>query len=72
MTISSNATQTATYALSNSTGKYVNLLANNPLKELLMENSALYHGVNTYHNKLVIEPVAADLEIEYTPLDQVW
>ena len=64
--------QTATYALSNSTGKYVNLLANNPLKELLIENSALYHGVNTYNNKLVIEPVAADLEIEYTPLDQVW
>ena len=63
--------QTATYALSNSTMSYANLLANNPLEELLKDNLALRRGVNTYNGKLTIEAVAYDLSMEYTPIDEV-
>lgn len=63
--------QTATYALSNSTMSYANLLANNPLEELLKDNLALRRGVNTYNGKLTIEAVAHDLSMEYTPIDEV-
>lgn len=63
--------QTATYALSNSTASYVNLLANQPLEELLKNNQPLKKGVNTFAGKLTIEAVATDLAMSYTPLDQV-
>ncbi|MFR3687402.1 MAG: alanine dehydrogenase [Enterococcus sp.] len=63
--------QTATYALSNSTMAYANLLANNPLEEILKNNLALRRGVNTYNGKLTIEPVAKDLNMDYTPIDEV-
>ena len=63
--------QTATYALSNSTMTYANLLANNPLEEILKNNLALRRGVNTYNGKLTIEPVANDLSMEYTPIDEL-
>ncbi|MGG5372818.1 alanine dehydrogenase [Enterococcus sp. AZ196] len=61
--------QTATYALSNSTMSYANLLANNPLEDLLKDNLALRRGVNTYNGKLTIEAVAKDLDMTYTPID---
>lgn len=61
--------QTATYALSNSTMAYANLLANNPLEEILKNNLALRRGVNTYNGKLTIEAVANDLCMDYTPID---
>ncbi|MGG5318166.1 alanine dehydrogenase [Enterococcus sp. AZ072] len=63
--------QTATYALSNSTLNYANLLANTPLEELLQNNFALHRGVNTYGGKLTLEAVAKDLSMTYTPLDEV-
>ncbi|MBM7711208.1 alanine dehydrogenase [Enterococcus xiangfangensis] len=63
--------QTATYALSNSTMAYANLLANNPLEQLLKDNLALRRGVNTYNGKLTIEPVAKDLGMEYTSIDEL-
>lgn len=63
--------QTATYALSNSTMAYANLLANNTLEEILKNNLALRQGVNTYNGKLTIEPVAKDLNMEYTSIDEV-
>lgn len=61
--------QTATYALSNSTMAYANLLANNPLEEILKNNLALRRGVNTYNGKLTMEAVANDLCMDYTPID---
>lgn len=63
--------QTATHALSNSTMTYANLLANNPLEEILKTNLALRRGVNTYSGKLTIEAVANDLGMEYTPIDEL-
>lgn len=63
--------QTATYALSNSTSSYIELLANNPLEELLMKNRPLCRGVNTYLGNLVIDSVALDLEMEYKPLSNL-
>lgn len=63
--------QTATYALSNSTMAYANLLANNPLEEILKNNLALRRGVNTYNGKLTIEAVAKDLSMDYTQLDEL-
>lgn len=62
--------QTATYALSNSTMNYANLLANNPLEELLKNNLALRCGVNIYNGKLTIESIAKDLSMEYTPIGE--
>lgn len=63
--------QTATYALSNSTLAYANLLANNPLEELLKNNLALQRGVNTYGGRLTLEAVANDLSMDYTPIMDV-
>ncbi|MBO1304622.1 alanine dehydrogenase [Enterococcus sp. 669A] len=63
--------QTATYALSNSTLAYANLLANHPLEDLLKSNLALHRGVNTYKGKMTLEAVANDLSMDYTPLDDV-
>ncbi|MEO1771934.1 alanine dehydrogenase [Candidatus Enterococcus ferrettii] len=63
--------QTATYALSNSTLNYANLLTNTPLEELLQNNLALHRGVNTYGGRLTLEAVAKDLSMTYTPLDEV-
>ncbi|EOH75439.1 alanine dehydrogenase [Enterococcus malodoratus] len=63
--------QTATYALSNSTMAYANLLANNPLEEILKNDLALRRGVNTYNGKLTIEAVAKDLSMDYTQLDEL-
>lgn len=63
--------QTATYALSNSTMSYANLLANNELNQLLKDNLALRRGVNTYKGKLTLEPVAVDLNMEYTSIDEL-
>ncbi|EOH94298.1 alanine dehydrogenase [Enterococcus pallens] len=63
--------QTATYALSNSTLAYANLLANNPLEELLQNNLALHRGVNTYGGRLTLEAVANDLSMTYTPLSEL-
>ncbi|MGX2946889.1 alanine dehydrogenase [Enterococcus alishanensis] len=62
--------QTATYALSNSTMAYANLLANNDLVSLLNDNLALRRGLNTYDGKLTIEPVANDLDLPYTPVEE--
>lgn len=63
--------QTATHALSNSTMAYANLLANNSLEDLLKNNLALHRGVNTYKGKLTIEAVAKDLNLDYTPIDEL-
>lgn len=63
--------QTATYALSNATLPYANLLANRDLKELLEDNLALKRGVNTYKGKLTIKPVADDLDLAFTPLEEL-
>lgn len=63
--------QTATYALSNSTMEYANLLANNELVNLLENNLALRRGLNTYEGKLTIEAVANDLDLPYTSVDTV-
>ncbi|GAA2903189.1 alanine dehydrogenase [Enterococcus pseudoavium] len=63
--------QTATYALSNSTMAYANLLANNPLEEILKNNLALRRGVNTFNGKLTIDAVAKDLSMDYTPIDEI-
>ncbi len=60
--------QTATYALSNATMEYVNLLANNDLISLLKDNLALRRGLNTYNGKLTIEAVAIDLDLPYFPV----
>lgn len=63
--------QTATYALSNSTMEYANLLANNDLISLLNQNLALRRGLNTYKGQLIIEAVANDLELPYTSVNTI-
>ncbi|MFC4770465.1 alanine dehydrogenase [Enterococcus hermanniensis] len=63
--------QTATYALSNSTMAYANILANNPLEKVLADNLAIRRGVNTFNGKLTLEAVAKDLAMDYTPINDL-
>lgn len=63
--------QTSTYALSNATIHYARLLAKQPLTQVLKENPALARGVNSYRGKLTLEAVATDLELAYTPLEEL-
>lgn len=63
--------QTSTYALSNATLPYVLQLAKQPLAEVLQENSDLHQGVNTYQGHLTLQAVAEDLDLGYTPLDDL-
>ncbi|MDT2756074.1 alanine dehydrogenase [Enterococcus asini] len=63
--------QTSTYALSNATLPYILQLAQAPLTKALQTSPDLYHGVNTYRGKLTLKAVAEDLNLAYTPLDEL-
>lgn len=63
--------QTATYALSNATIHYARLLAAKPLPALLKENKDLYRGTITYDGHLTLGQAAADIGLDFTPLNQL-
>ncbi len=63
--------RTSTYALTNSTLHYATRIANLGLEEALLENPLLKSGVNVYKGEVCYEPVALDLNLKYTPLDQL-
>lgn len=63
--------QTSTIALSNATLPFVKKLASAPVGIILKNDAALRRGVNTYKGKLVQKAVASDLNLPYTPLENL-
>lgn len=61
--------QTATYALSNTTLNYIKNIANHSFETAIKNDSALFHGVNTYQGHLVELGIADDLGFVGTPLE---
>jgi alanine dehydrogenase len=62
---------TSTYALTNVTLPYAEMIASNGWREAARRDVALSHGVNTVDGALTIEPVAAAHGLPYLALDEV-
>jgi alanine dehydrogenase len=63
---------TSTFALTNVTLPYVELIADHGLREAIAENPVLARGVNVIDGKLTYEAVAAAHGLEYSPLDDLF
>jgi alanine dehydrogenase len=63
---------TSTFALTNVTLPYVELIADLGVREAIAQNAALARGVNVIDGKLTYEAVAAAHGIEYSPLDDLF
>ncbi len=63
--------QTSTFALTNTTIGYAEMLANLGADEAIRRDRALALGVNSYKGHLVCKPVADSLDLPYTPLDSM-
>ncbi len=63
--------RTSTMALTNVTLPYAIKLANKGWKQAVKEDDMLVKGLNTVDGKLVYEPVAKSLELDYTPIEDV-
>ena len=63
---------TSTFALTNVTLPYVELIADRGLREAIAENPVLARGVNVTDGKLTYEAVAAAHGLEYSPLDDLF
>ena len=61
--------RSSTFALTNATFPYVLKLAEIGYKEALKTDTALRKGLNVYQCKLVYEPVAKSLGLQYTSLE---
>lgn len=61
--------RTSTFALTNVTLPYVLKLADMGYQEAMQTDVPLRKGLNVFKGKLVYEPVAASLGLEYTPLE---
>ncbi|MGZ3654313.1 MAG: alanine dehydrogenase [Bdellovibrionota bacterium] len=57
--------QTSTYALTNRTLKYAQLLADNGFEKAIGMDKALYKGVNVLNGKVAYKQVADDLHLPY-------
>jgi alanine dehydrogenase len=65
----SAVSRTSTFALTNVTLPYVLKLADLGYEKALQTDAPLRKGLNVYKGKLVYEPVAKSLGMEYTPLE---
>jgi alanine dehydrogenase len=63
---------TSTFALTNVTLPYVELVADRGVREAIAENPVLARGVNVIDGKLTYEAVAAAHGLEYSPLDDLF
>lgn len=63
--------RTSTFALTNVTLPYALEIANKGYQTAIKENKALALGVNVLEGKLTYAAVAEDLDLEYTPLEEV-
>jgi len=62
---------TSTYALTNVTLPYVELIADHGVREAIARSCPLARGVNVFEGKLTYEAVAEAHGLEYSPLDEV-
>jgi alanine dehydrogenase len=62
---------TSTFALTNVTLAYVELIADLGVREAIAQNPVLARGVNVIDGKLTYEAVAAAHGLEYSPLDEL-
>jgi alanine dehydrogenase len=60
--------RTSTYALNNVTLPHAVRIANKGWREALKADPHLANGLNVWNGKVTCEPVARDLDLEYTPL----
>lgn len=63
--------RTSTYALNNATLKYARALAGTGVHEACKKHPELIGGINVINGKLVHKQVAHDLELPYTPLEEI-
>jgi alanine dehydrogenase len=62
---------TSTYALTNVTLPYAELIADYGIREAIAKSRPLARGVNVFEGKLTYEAVAEAHGLEYSPLDEV-
>jgi alanine dehydrogenase len=62
---------TSTYALTNVTLPYAELIADHGIREAIARSRALARGVNVFEGKLTYEAVAEAHGLDYSPLDEV-
>lgn len=62
--------RTSTIALTNVTVPYALQIANKGVKQAILENNALYKGVNVAGGAITYEAVARDLGYEYVPVEK--
>jgi alanine dehydrogenase len=62
---------TSTFALTNVTLPYVELIADHGVREAIARSRALARGVNVFEGKLTYEAVAEAHGLDYSPLDEV-
>jgi alanine dehydrogenase len=62
---------TSTYALTNVTLPYVELIADHGVREAIARSRPLARGVNVFEGKLTYEAVAEAHDLDYSPLDEV-
>ncbi len=62
---------TSTLALTNATIKYAIALANKGLKQAVIDDQALFKGVNTYNGTCTYKPVAEALNLKYSSLEKI-
>jgi alanine dehydrogenase len=67
----SAVSRSATFALTNATFPYVLKLAEMGYREALQTDETLKKGLNVYKGKLVYEPVAKSLGLQYTSLESL-
>lgn len=63
--------QTATYALTNNTLPYALELANNGLTQAVLDDPVLARGVNLHQGHCTHKTVAAAVDLEYSPLNNL-
>jgi alanine dehydrogenase len=62
---------TSTYALTNVTLPYAELIADHGVRDAIARSRALARGVNVFEGKLTYEAVAEAHGLDYSPLDEV-
>jgi alanine dehydrogenase len=62
---------TSTYALTNVTLPYAELIADHGVRDAIARSPALARGVNVFEGKLTYEAVAEAHGLDYSPLDEV-
>jgi alanine dehydrogenase len=63
--------QTSTYALTNLTLKYARMIANQGVVNSVKNDKAFKLGVNILKGKLVYQQISKDLDLEFTPIDDL-